>query len=203
MYLRVAICNDDTENIYLLKKHLEQFEIEYDIDFKISLFTSGKNLLLQHNSTTVFHIIFLAIEIQGLNGLETANIIRSRGDFNVKIILISNHSNYMKDSFNVQPFYYLLNPVTYPTFHKIMQRIILLYQTAKTVKSLIQHDGSEELININDIIYIETLKSQKGILRFALKDHSIYSKGILQKQKEELKDYNFVSSCRGFMINNK
>ena len=84
-----------------------------------------------------------------------------------------------------------------------MQRIILLYQTTKTVKSLIHPDGSEELININDIIYIETLKSQKGTLRFALKDRSIYSKGILQKQKEELKDYDFVSSCRGFLVNMK
>ncbi len=201
MYLSVAICNDDAENIFTIKEYLEQFELEYDIDFSISLFTSGEKLLSQHNNATFFHLIFLGTEMQGKNGLETATVIRSRGDFYTKIIFISSQPDYMQDSFNVQAFHYLMTPITYPTFCNIMQRIIIQYQTDQTVKFLIQHDGTEELVNINDITYIEALKPQKRTLHFALKDRSIYCKGILQRQKEELERYNFVTSCRGFLVN--
>ena len=201
MYLRVAICNDDANNIISLQKHLEQFELEYDIDFKMSLFTSGEKLLSQYNTSENYHLIFLGIEMPGINGIETASAIRSSGDYEIKIIFASNYSTYMQESFDVQPFHYLQKPLAYSTFCKLMQRIIILYKNTKTIKYVIQHDKTEELVNINDILYIESVKSQKGLLHFALKNREIYTKGILKELNGELTEYDFVTTCRGFLVN--
>ncbi len=203
MCFGVAICDDDVKDIFTLHKYLEKFELEYDIDFKIFLFTSGEKLLLQYNSTEDFHIIFLDVEMPGISGIETANTIRSKGDYKTNIIFISNYPEYMQDSFNVQPFYYLQKPLTYSVFCNLMQRIIKLYQNTQTIKYIIQHDQTEEFVNIDDILYIEADKNQKSILHFVLKNREVYTKGILQKLKDELANYGFVITYRGFLVNMK
>ena len=59
----------------------------------------------------------------------------------------------------------------------------------------------KEIVNIRDILYIETVKSQKDTLHFVLKSHNIFCKGILNEWKSELADYGFVISYRGVLVN--
>lgn len=203
MYLKIAICDDDAEQILSLQKYLEKYELEFDVDFKISLFTSGEKLLSQYKGTGSFHIIFLDVEMFEKSGLETARIIRSKGDFDTKIVFVSNYPQYMQDSFNVQAFHYLQKPLAYSTFCDLMTQIVTLYQKSQTVKFLIRQDGSEELINLNDILYIESVKNSKNLLHYVLTDHELYTKGVLLNLKEELQDYHFVTPYRGFLVNLK
>ena len=43
MIMKVAICDDDVQEIQTIKKHLNLFEMEHDIDFEIMIYSSGNN----------------------------------------------------------------------------------------------------------------------------------------------------------------
>ena len=201
MIMKVAICDDNVQEIQTIKKHLNLFEMEHDIDFEIMIYSSGEQLLKDYSGSRDFHILFLDVEMPGRNGIEIATAIRNAGNDTVRIVFVSNHPKYMQDSFNVQAFHYLQKPLLYNDFTEIMQRIIQSYQKSLTTKLLIQEDGTEELININDILYIEALKNKKNSLRFVLNDHEITTKGQLLDWKDSLEDYSFVTPYRGILVN--
>lgn len=67
------------------------------------------------------------VEMQGISGIEVARTIRTDRDYEGKFIFISNYPEYMKESFEVQPFHYLQKPLTYAAFCKLMQRIMMRY----------------------------------------------------------------------------
>lgn len=201
MIFKVAICDDDKKDIQTIKQFLNTYEINYDIDFEISVFTDSRILLHTYNTSGKFHILFLDVEMPGMNGLELAKSIRNIPDKLVKIIFVSNYPEYMQDSFNVQAFQYFPKPLQYEKFQELMQRIITDYKESAVTKLLIKEDGAEELVYIEDIISIESTNSKKKQLCITLKDKKVTVQGILSDWNNMLGEYSFLSPCRGFLIN--
>ena len=57
-----------------------------------------------------FDIIFLDIDMGGINGIETAKKIRIY-DKKVKIIYVTNYTDYTSSAFSVHAFGYLVKPI--------------------------------------------------------------------------------------------
>lgn len=201
MTFKAAICDDDEKENSIIKSYLHSLELEQDMDFEISVFTNGNTLLSQYRKADAFHILFLDVEMPEINGLEVARQIRNLPDKQVKIVFISNYPEYMQDSFNVQAFHYLAKPLQYDTFKQLMYRIIKDYRDSHISKLLIQEDGIEELVYLDDILYIEAVKSQKSQLNFVLTNKTINARGTIYNWEEELKSHYFISPYRGLLVN--
>ena len=201
MNLKVAICDDNTKESALLKKYLIDYELNHEVDFEIDTYSSGDSLLKNYDIPGTYHIVFLDVEMPGKNGIDTASVIRRNGDNNVRIIFVSNYPKYMQDSFNVQAFNYLTKPVSFDDFSDILNRIIRSYKDSSTTKLIIPIEGKKELINTNDILYIESVKSRKNYLNFVLADHKIVCKGVLSEWRNDLGCHNFVTPFRGLLVN--
>ena len=91
MILKIAVCDDDIQSLTAMSDYLKKFEMNYDIDFKTSLFTNGTDFLAEYKSSGVFHVLFLDVEMPEMSGLEIAQTIRSLPDRNVKIVFFSNY----------------------------------------------------------------------------------------------------------------
>lgn len=201
MELNIAICDDDTTDITAIQSHLQTFQIQYDIDFHITLFKNGHDLLDSHMVSNSYHIIFIDVEMPRLNGLETAQEIRKRADYDVKIIFVSNYPKYMQDSFNVQAFHYLQKPLQYDTTCTLLNRIIQQYKDTHASTLILPHDDMEEVVFIKNIIYIESLKTKKETLKFVLLDKTIQVKGALKNYEILLQKYSFAIPHRGYYVN--
>ena len=201
MELNIAICDDNPADITAIQSHLQTFQIQYNIDFYITLFENGQDLLDAHLSLNSYHIIFIDVEMPGLNGLEVAQEIRKRADYEVKIIFVSNYPKYMQDSFNVQAFHYLQKPLQYDTSCTLLNRIIQQYKDTHASTLILPHDDIEEVVLLKKIVYIEALKNQKETLKFVLTDKTIYVKGPLKKYETLLPQNNFASPHRGYYVN--
>ena len=169
MILNIAVCDDNIQSLTAMSDYLKKFEMNYDIDFKTSLFTNGADLLAEYKSSGVFHVLFLDVEMPEMSGLEIAQTVRSLPDRNVKIVFFSNYPKYMQDSFNVRAFHYLSKPLTYSNFEKIMQQLLSDFESSKVTKLLIKGDYSEELISIQDIISVNAEDSRKRRLNTHLR----------------------------------
>ena len=76
MLLQVGICDDEKEDIRILNDYMKHYEMNYDIEFDITCFSSGNDLLQTINKTPCFQILFLDVEMPGLSGIETAARVR-------------------------------------------------------------------------------------------------------------------------------
>lgn len=105
--MRAAVCDDDHRAVGELVSLLNEYSQERDTDVDIVTYSSGAEL---NDNSLDADILFLDYAMPGDDGLETAKRIRSVYPY-LCIVFVTSHSGIVYDSFEVQPFRFLLKPV--------------------------------------------------------------------------------------------
>ena len=109
--LRIAICDDETDARDALRFQLEKILIEdaEEIVYEFSSGTNAASWLANHPGE--IDLLFLDVEMKGLNGMETAEKIRTF-DEQILIVFVTGYSDYVFDGYLVGALDYLMKPVT-------------------------------------------------------------------------------------------
>ncbi len=201
MILKVGVCDDDEQSVLTVREYLRAYEMHYDVDFEIDIFTSGKSILDQYHTGTFYHVLFLDVEMPELNGIELAKTLREQNEDIVKIVFVSSYPEYMKDSFDVHAYHYLQKPLSYETFQRVMGNIVKDFDRSAVTKLVVQENHSEELVALRDILYIQTLDAKKQLLSVVLSDRRLTVSGVLTEWENNLASHHFISPHRGFLVN--
>lgn len=144
--MRIAICDDDKVMCDEICKKINQYNCNYYID----LFRGGMDLL---NIDKIYDIVFLDIEMSGIDGMETASLLRQKNN-NEHIIFLTSHSEFMQEAFKVKAFRYLNKPI------KQEELIEALNAAEKEIisneKIAIYEKNKVHIIDMNNIIYFES-----------------------------------------------
>jgi two-component system response regulator LytT len=201
---RVALCDDEEKQRELVKNILITLSIKSNIQFEFELFDSGEQLVSHYeNNGAPFHILILDVEMSGINGIQTAHVIRKSKNLDEQIIFLTSYPEYMVESFDVVTFQYLIKPIA-P--HILEEKVIKLcqYFQALDKKWLIIKSAYEDVVlRYDDIIGIEAAKSLtiKSKLNFITTSQTYESKGIISDYALALKDFNFLQIHRSIIIN--
>lgn len=202
MLINILICDDCQDDLQALKKNLERFffSLPDTYDYHIDSFSSGEELLNNYSNNT-YHIVFLDIEMPGINGLEVARKLRENNS-SLIIVFVTSYDQFMKESFEVQPYQYLEKPILYESTKKVCQSILkTISKNHSSILTISTADG-DFVINLQEIMYIQNIKGRKNIIEFHLKNGDIHiSNGTIQSWENELKPYGFVFSMRGIIVN--
>ena len=102
--------------------------LEYDVYFRADELYCYK---LKNN--LIYDIYILDIEMHGMNGLELAKKLRAN-DPNAIIVFLTNYSKYVFDAFEVITFDFLIKPISFESFQKvILKSINYLSMTKKNI----------------------------------------------------------------------
>ncbi len=154
--LNIAICDDDIQITGKIERLLQDIAKRNFVDTEIEVFWNGKSLADAIAAGERYDVIYLDIEMDKEDGISAARRIRTY-DKNVRIIYVTSHESYMRESFEVRPFQFLVKPVT----DKIME---------KCFKSVYEDINSEDFyfrysyqrmnhkVPIKDILYFESNK---------------------------------------------
>lgn len=111
--MRIAICDDEKE----ICGQLKRLVLRQRADCEVFLFDSGRQLL---ETRQRFHIILMDIQMEGMNGIETAKALRMK-DENAVLIFVTALKDYVFDAFDVSAFHYLLKPVSEDKFRMVFE----------------------------------------------------------------------------------
>ena len=92
--IRIAVVDDEREQIDHLIEIISCFFSQKHIKYMIDDFESGENLL---KSKTVFDIIFLDIQMSGIDGIETAQKLRINNK-RTALFYVTSYSDYVLKS---------------------------------------------------------------------------------------------------------
>lgn len=204
MILKIGICDDELNYTNLLADYLKTYEIESDKDFSFEtdIFTSSTALFSTYSAPGTYHILFLDVEMPEMSGIELAKKVRDLGDKNVRIVFVSNYPEYMQDSFDVQAFYYLSKPLNYNDFAKIMTKLTGSIEESMIQKIIIPVNSQKKLIiNTDDIIYIEAVKTEKNLLHFILENNNVSCFGTINEWENKLGKTHFIVPYRSLLVN--
>lgn len=117
--LTIAICDDDRIFGHHVRNEIKRILDTAHVVHSISLFQTGERLL----DAGFFDIVFLDIEMGGLNGIETAERLRSM-HHSSRIIFVTSHKKYVFSAFDVAATHYLLKPLDTKMLEKVLIRIL-------------------------------------------------------------------------------
>lgn len=102
----IAVCDDDT----IIQQNIAQLLEQYaDEPCQLYCFTSG-NELLEVAQKTVFDLVYLDMQMPGLNGVETARFLRQQG-CDAALIILTNYDDYLAAGYEVEAFRYRFKPI--------------------------------------------------------------------------------------------
>lgn len=204
MIYRVALCDDEEKQRELVKNILITLSIKSNIEFEFELFDSGEQLVSHYeNNETPFHILILDVEMSGINGIQTAQIIRNLKNLDEQIIFLTSYPEYMVESFDVMTFQYLIKPIAPDILEEKVIKLCQYFQALDKKWMIIKSAYEDVVLRYDDIIGIEASKSLtiKSKLNFITMGQTYESKGIISDYALVLKEFNFLQIHRSIIIN--
>lgn len=169
--MRIVICDDDKEQIDQLTRQLKQFFSNFNSKLPdIESFESGEELLAD---TGAKDIVFLDIEMPGLNGIYVGKALKEQNR-NTIIFIITSYVEYLDDAMRFHVFRYLTKPLNTQRLYENLREALHLYNTLNTTIAIETKDGLYTC-NAYEIIYVEVLARQVTVYTLQRALESIYN----------------------------
>ncbi|MHA7607827.1 LytR/AlgR family response regulator transcription factor [Elizabethkingia meningoseptica] len=198
MKIKCLIVDDEPLAIRLIEKHIAKID---NLEVVATCNTALKAFEILNLQK--IDLMFLDIKMPNITGIEFLKNLKNPP----KTILTTAYRDYAIEGYDLDVIDYLLKPITFERFFKAIDRF--LSDAAKNeLKNkdnvpdkfiLIKSGIKNHKININDIVYIESLKDY---IKINIADgRNITSKYKIGDIQEELHGSNFMRIHRSFIIN--
>lgn len=195
--MRIAICDDNIQTVGSLEQIVTTFFNEKSIEIELDTFLSGERLLmnLSQDQQKNYDLYFLDIQMEVINGIQTAEEIRKR-DAEAFIVFITSHEEFMLDAFDVSAFHFLVKPINPDRLRNILEKISKKFLQQKNV--FIYHINKKTFtIFYSQIQYFESDKRKV----FIYTKNAVYNFYGRMKDIESTLPKYFVRIHKSYLVN--
>ena len=195
--MKFIFVDDEKTATDLLESYIDQFARQHQIEIQTQAYHNPVKFLEQYCGNV--DLVFMDIDMKGLNGLDTARELR-RMDANVVLIFITNLSQFAIHGYEVEAIDYVLKPLTYADFSMKLQKALRYIQRNQEEKITITTKDGVVHSSISEIYYIE-------VSRHYLEYHTVRGnytvRGVMKEVEEKLKACHFARCSQGYLVNLK
>lgn len=185
--MKIAICDDDK----LVRNDIWQRLLKLFPESSIDTYQSGEELL---ESDVTYDLVFLDIEMSGMSGMQTAEILRRRKKGSL-IIFLTSYSEWMPDAFKVRAFRFLTKPIQN---NELVEAVTEAREEITAhVKILVQTKGQMVLMDQQDIVCCEAFGDGTYIYT---KQEVLESSKPLKYWKETLGTEHFYQVHKSYIV---
>lgn len=197
--LQIAICDDEQFYREKIKDLLEKYLDERGVACELHLFISGKEFLEQCENRVRFDIVFLDINMENVDGMQTAMQIRSFHN-DTYIVFVTAYLDYALEGYKVNAIRYLMKDALEPALTECMSAIFQNMQTAQVRFSFLE--GERDLYTDN-IIYVES-RAHKSVFHYMTSCRTVYQiYDKLDSVERKLAGYGFLRIHKSYLVNTR
>lgn len=196
--IRVSIVDDSDEDAETIENLLNKYSASMDVEFECKRFCNGNDFLKTQKKPDV---VFLDIDMPGMNGLELAKKIRQVSG-KVLIIFCTNLEQYAINGYEVNAIGYLLKPVDPYWFDFVMNKVCAALRVNRRSVIVVKSATEQVLINISEIVYIEV--QLHTILYYTYRGgklSAVKSRGSMREVSEKLSNSQFARCSSCYLVN--
>jgi len=192
---QIAIVEDEPEARDVLQAHVARYAKERELVLECSWFPSALSFEEAHQS---FDLVFLDIQLPGIDGMELARLLRSY-DEQTPLVFVTNLAELAVHGYQVNALDFMVKPVGYFDFRMRMDKALRHLRRNAQRKMMVNLGDEVRIIAHSDIEYVEV---RNHSLSFHLVgDESLQSYGSLGKVERELEGGPFVRISSSALVN--
>lgn len=198
--MRLAICDDDNEDLQYMNEKIKEafYDSGYDaLDIVYNLFHSGEELV-NADIADKLDVAFIDIELENKsNGFDIARAL-CRQNRNIAIVYMTNNNHYVSKSFVCRPLGFIRKKYASEDLKLVMSEIKLYM--GEDYNTIIFNNNTKKLeLKVNDIYLVEVFNHN---LRIVLKDNKeITVRDQMVKHMGELEENGVIQIRRGVAVN--
>ena len=201
--LHLTLIDDDIKALTHLQAELNRYFENQNIEYEIMTYQSGIDFL---NESPATDILFLDVEMPGMNGIEVAKKVR-QDNSDMVILFCTNYRQFAINGYEVNALGYMVKPIeNYSLSANLTHAIEHLKEKQNFQEKKIELHAYQTIIilPLKDIVYIEIKKHN---LFYYLREESEYPekvlkiRGTMNNLYESLKQDNFEKCGNSFLVN--
>ncbi|MBQ5870727.1 MAG: response regulator transcription factor [Lachnospiraceae bacterium] len=189
--MRIAVCDD--EELFRIEFKSVLYKVLINAEYDIDTFSGGSSLY-EAFLKNPFDLVFLDIEMPGLDGITLAKRLRAVSE-NVQIVFLTSHIEYALEGYEVNALRYLVKPVDMNKLSEVLKYIQDKKNNSRQI--MIKQEGEDIVIDISDIIYMESMDKN---VRIVTSKSEYITRYNISDYEEELKNSGFLRIHRGYLI---
>lgn len=193
---RILIVEDNPEEQATLRAHLERYAAEHGEDFQITWLKSAIEFV---DGSETADLIFMDIDLPGINGMEAATLLRSF-DQQTPLIFVTNLSQYAVRGYEVDALDFIVKPVTYYNFALRMDKAMRVMRRTAGRNVVIQTKQGMRVIPLSELISVEVLNHNLAY-RAVGYDKALEVRGSLAAVERDLEGGPFVRISNSCLVN--
>lgn len=194
--LKIAVCDDEQEAVDQISRLVSQIFAESGEEIVVSEFSSGEELLCGGQ----YDLIFLDIEMCGIDGIKTAQRLREH-DLSAEIVYVTNYEKYALESFAAHPFDFAVKPITKEKLSGVINDFLASRRDHRRASPVIELKSVDGILSmeLNGIYAFETSGNRR--VTVYTEDKKFEVKGGLNEIASLTDMRKFVSPHKSFIIN--
>ena len=191
----IAIVEDEVAFRQQLTEYLTQYQNENNLEFKISEFSDGAEILERYQSD--YDVILLDIEMPKVNGMDAAKQIRIQDD-NVVLMFITNMASYAIHGYEVGALDFVMKPINYYTFSMKLTRALKRVKQQEQKSLLLPLSDGVKKLELSEIYFIE---GQSRMLYYHTVTGDYVVKGTMQNAEKSMEEFPFAKCNHWYLVN--
>lgn len=194
--LRIAIVEDSPKELELLQGCLDEYRVSRTLKMEYCVFGDAESFL-EHYSAD-YDIVFMDIELPGMNGMDAAHRLREL-DQKVALIFVTNMAQFAVKGYEVDALDYVLKPVRYGPLCPKLDRAVA--RCRSTTQSIVVSQASASLrLLLREILYIEVRGHR---LTYHTEQGDFECSGTLQEAEAKLHGWGFLRCNKCYLVNQR
>lgn len=199
MVVNIAICDDERAVVDDIEDHVLTFGKIHDVGVQTYKFYEGETLV---SSEIKFDIIFLDGQMNGMDGIETASLIREK-DMDIPIVFITSFVYYSMPAHSVHSFDFIVKPFKYDDIARVLGDLLHSNKigSAPSFLDVYADNGSLIVQDKSKIIFFEKDKSIRRKILMHTTKKDILINGTISEIMASLDSGHFFMPHASFIIN--
>ena len=193
--LNIAIVEDDPQAAGLLTAYLDRYAQERGTSCNSVIFNDAVDFLTGYKAS--FDLVFMDIELPGLDGMEAARRLREV-DRSVILIFVTNMANFAVKGCEVDALDFIVKLVAYFPFSIKLDRAVKRLESRQERELLVPAEDGVVCLKCSEVTYIEVMQHR---ITYHTRDKSYTGYGSLKKIEPLLPEKVFAKCNSCYVVN--
>lgn len=199
MKFTFGICSNDRNFTFRLRRAIEYCAMDEGLTSKYETFLTGQEFLKFREDNPPPNLLFLDVELKGMDGIELGYKIRDNLENEaIQIVYMADSDEYAMQLFNIRPMDFLVKPFKVRAVNHIIQKYIRIFSPNTTFfeyhKSKSRHWISESMI-----LYFQGQGKKVQMVTTKGDEREFYDK--ISEVQKRLKGKKFSSVHKSYIVN--